>query len=59
MKDGSTLVINNDNDMLSTVNLNDLDIVKVAIDTDGDFKALNVVLKDDSSSFEIYYQDKK
>ena len=39
MKDGSTLVINNDND--------------------GDFKALNVVLKDDSSSFEIYYQDKK
>lgn len=53
MKDGSTLVINNDNDMLSTVELDNLDIAKVAVDHDGEFKAKDVILKDDSSEFKL------
>lgn len=59
MKDASTLVINNDNDLLSTVALNNLELVKVAIDNEGDFKAKNVILKDDSSSFELTYLNKE
>lgn len=59
MKDASTLVINNDNDLLSTVALNNLELVKVAIDNEGDFKAKNVILKDDGSSFELTYLNKE
>ena len=59
MKDGSTLVINNDNDMLQRVSLDNIEVLKIAIDHDGDFKAENVILNDDSSSFELVYKDKK
>lgn len=58
MENGSTLIINNDNDMLSSVNIDKLDIVKVAIDNDGDLKAYDVVLKDDKSVFKLCYLDK-
>lgn len=58
MKDGSILVINNDNDLLSTIVLDNLELVKVAIDGIGDLKAKNVVLKDDCSTFELNYLDK-
>lgn len=58
MKDGSILVINNDNDLLSTIALDTLELVKVAIDGIGDLKAKNVVLKDDYSTFELNYLDK-
>ena len=59
MKDGSTLVLNNDNDMLSSVTLERLNIVTVAIDGKGDFKAENVSLDIDHSEFDLVYQDKK
>lgn len=59
MKDGSTLVINNDNDMLSKVQIDRLQLLTVAVDNDGDFKADNVILKDDHSEFEIEYENKK
>ena len=55
MKDGSSLIINNDNDLLSTVELDNLELVKVGIDSDSDFRAQNVVLKDDHSTFELNY----
>ncbi|WRK52687.1 UDP-N-acetylmuramoyl-tripeptide--D-alanyl-D-alanine ligase [Coprobacillaceae bacterium CR2/5/TPMF4] len=58
MKDGSTLVINNDNDMLSKVQIDRLQLLTVAVDNDGDFKADNVILKDDHSEFEIEYENK-
>lgn len=58
MKDGSVLVINNDNDLLSTIVLDNLELVKVAIDGIGDLKAKNVVLKDDYSTFQLNYLDK-
>lgn len=53
MKDGSTLVINNDNDMLQTVALSNLDVVKAAVENNADFKAYDVVLKDDRSEFKL------
>lgn len=56
MQDGSTLVINNDNDMLHTVSLDNLKLVKVAVDSDGEFVAKNVVLNDDSSQFDVSYR---
>ena len=55
MTDGSSLIINNDNDLLSTVELDNLELVKVGIDSDSDFRAQNVVLKDDHSTFELNY----
>lgn len=58
MKDGSTLVVNNDNDLLSTVELDNLKLVKVAASNSGDFKAENVVLKDNSSEFELDHNGK-
>ncbi|WP_455684284.1 UDP-N-acetylmuramoyl-tripeptide--D-alanyl-D-alanine ligase [Thomasclavelia sp.] len=59
MEKGSTLIINNDNDMLSSVNLDDLEIFKVAIDNDGKLKAKDVVLKDDKSIFNLCYLDEE
>lgn len=58
MKDGSTLVINNDNDMLQTVILDNLNLVKVAVENFGDFKAYDVILKDDRSEFKLDYNGK-
>lgn len=55
MKDGSLLVINNDNDMLQTVKIERLQLIKTAIDNDGDFKAYNVILNDNSSEFDLNY----
>lgn len=59
MKDGSILVVNNDNDLLSTIVLDNLELIKVAIDNIGDYKAKNVILKDDGSSFELIYLGKQ
>ena len=50
MKDGSTLVINNDNDMLSKVQIDRLQLLTVAVDNDGDFKADNVILNSASKT---------
>lgn len=57
MSKGSALIINNDNDLLSNVKLDNLKLIKVAINNIGDFKAENVVLTDDSSSFDLSYLD--
>lgn len=43
MSDDSMLVINNDNDMLSTVEVERLNLIRVGIDNGVDFKARNVV----------------
>lgn len=51
-KDG-TLVINNDNDLLSTVKGIDQKIVKFGIDSESDYNASNIVLKNGKTFFDI------
>ena len=58
MSDNSMLVINNDNDMLSTVEVGRLNLIRVGIDNGVDFKANNVVLSDEGSTFDFEYKGK-
>ena len=58
MSDDSMLVINNDNDMLSTVEVERLNLIRVGIDNGVDFKARNVVLSDEGSTFDFEYKGK-
>ena len=58
MSDGSTLVINGDNDMLSTVRFDNFKVVKVGVDCAAAFKAEKVILMDDHSEFTINYNGK-
>lgn len=58
MSDGSTLVINGDNDMLSTVRFDNFKVVKVGVDCAAVFKAEKVILMDDHSEFTINYNGK-
>ena len=58
MSDDSMLVINNDNDMLSTVEVERLNLIRVGIDNGVDFKANNVVLSDEGSTFDFEYKGK-
>lgn len=51
-KDG-TLVINNDNDLLSTVKGIDQAIIKFGIDSKSDYNASNIVLKNGKTFFDI------
>lgn len=54
---GSTLVLNGDNDMLSTVKNDNYNIVFYGIEN-GDFKARNIVQGDNETSFDISYYGK-
>lgn len=51
---GSTLILNADNDMLSTVKSDDYNIVFYGVDS-GDFKAENILYGDGKTSFDIVY----
>ena len=53
MKKDGTLVINNDNDLLSTVKGIDQKIVKFGIDSEADYNASNIVLKNGKTFFDI------
>ena len=53
MKKDGTLVINNDNDLLSTVSGIDQKIVKFGIESEADYNASNIVLKNGKTFFDI------
>ena len=59
MKEGSTLIINQDNDMLQTVELPHLNVVRVCKDKEASIQASHIVLEETKSSFEVEYQGKK
>ncbi|MDO5812349.1 MAG: UDP-N-acetylmuramoyl-tripeptide--D-alanyl-D-alanine ligase [Bacillota bacterium] len=59
MKDGSTLIINQDNDMLQTVDLPHLNVVRVGKSKEASIQASHIVLEETKSSFEVEYQGKK
>ncbi len=57
MDKGSTLVINNDNDLLSKLDLESYNIVTCGIDTESDFLAKNVKLEVGSSTYEVDHEN--
>lgn len=59
MKEGSTLIINQDNDMLQTVELPHLNVVRVGKGKEASIQASHIVLEEKKSSFEVEYQGKK
>ncbi|WP_443656726.1 UDP-N-acetylmuramoyl-tripeptide--D-alanyl-D-alanine ligase [Faecalibacillus faecis] len=59
MKEGSTLIINQDNDMLNTVELTHLNVVRVVKGKEASIQASHIVLEETKSSFEVEYQGKK
>lgn len=59
MKEGSTLIINQDNDMLQTVELPHLNVVRVGKSKEASIQASHIVLEETKSSFEVEYQGKK
>ena len=59
MKEGSTLIINQDNDMLQTVKLPHLNVVRVGKGKEASIQASHIVLEETKSSFEVEYQGKK
>lgn len=59
MKEGSTLIINQDNDMLQTVELPHLNVVRVGKGREASIQASHIVLEETKSSFEVEYQGKK
>lgn len=59
MKEGATLIINQDNDMLQNVELPHLNIVRVGKSKEASIQASHIVLEETKSSFEVEYQGKK
>lgn len=59
MKEGATLIINQDNDMLQTVELPHLNVVRVGKSKEASIQASHIVLEETKSSFEVEYQGKK
>ena len=59
MKEGSTLIINQDNDLLQTVELPHLNVVRVGKGKEASIQASHIVLEETKSSFEVEYQGKK
>ena len=59
MKEGSTLIINQDNDMLQTVELPHLNVVRVGKGNEASIQASHIILEETKSSFEVEYQGKK
>ena len=59
MKEGSTLIINQDNDMLQTVELPHFNVVRVGKGKKASIQASHIVLEETKSSFEVEYQGKK
>lgn len=59
MKEGSTLIINQDNDLLQTVKLPFLKVVRVGKSKEASIQASHIVLKETKSVFEVNNQGKK
>lgn len=57
MKDGSTLIINDDNDMLHTVSIPRLKVVRTGKDDICDVKAADIELDETGSAFTLVCQD--
>ncbi len=60
LKSNGTLVINNDNDLLSAWNKNysgDINIVTYGINNNSDFIASDIVMSEESSKFKLKYMD--
>lgn len=53
-----TLVVNKDNDLLSTVQPDGFELKTIGVESVADLKAEDVILNEDMSSFKIHYQDK-
>lgn len=58
MKEGSTLILNRDNDMLSNVTVDFLQVLGIGIDQSCFLQAKNVVLHESNSEFDIEYKNK-
>lgn len=61
MSENGTLIINNDNDLLHSWVENysgNLNIIKYGIENESNFKAININLKENSSTFEINFNNK-
>ena len=55
---GSTLIINGDNDMLSTVDISDYDVVRFGIDGENlDMKAVDIKADEKGSTFKALFND--
>lgn len=59
LKKGSPLLLNGDNDMLSTVKNDDYKIYFYAVDNDADFKAVDIKENQNSTSFLVRYFGKE
>lgn len=59
MQEGSTLIINDDNDMLHTVNVSRLKVVRTGKGDRCDIKATDIVLDENGSAFTLVYQDQR
>ena len=57
MKDQSTLIINNDNDMLQTVDLPRLNVVRVGKNEGASIQVSDIELFEDHSTFIVHYHD--
>jgi UDP-N-acetylmuramoyl-tripeptide--D-alanyl-D-alanine ligase len=49
----STLIINGDNDLLSTVHTDNFKLMKIGIDMECDYRGENIILNEDSISFQV------
>lgn len=55
LEKGSVVILNNDNDLLSTVKNDDYKIVTFGIDSECDFKAQDIIESDGKTSFTVNY----
>lgn len=49
----STLIVNEDNDLLSTIHSSKYKVIKAAVDSEGDFKAFNLEVNENGSKFSV------
>lgn len=53
----STLIVNEDNDLLSTIHSSKYKVIKAAVDSEGDFKAFNLEINENGSKFSVREKD--
>ena len=59
LKKGAPLLLNGDNDLLSTVKNDDYKIYFYAVDNDADFKAVDIKENSNTTSFKVQYSGKE
>ncbi len=57
-KDG-VLILNNDNDLLCNVVIDELEVIKIGVDKKGHYQAINVILNEENSEFDLVYKREK